>query len=113
MKKKILFVLVLFMIVGIASVFAANFRSGTYGIPDTDITMEFKSMSSTTGNVTLSSGGTRWNNAGTYRVDGDRLIIRLGSTNDRVLKELSNKNLELRIAENGDIYDGSARWVRL
>jgi lipopolysaccharide export LptBFGC system permease protein LptF len=111
MKKKVLFVLVLFMVVGIAGVFA--FTTGTYGIPDTDITMEFRAMSSTTGNVSLSSGGSRWNNAGTYRVDGNRLIIRLGSTNDRVLKELNNKNLELRIAENGDIYDGSARWVRL
>ncbi|MCL1931791.1 MAG: hypothetical protein FWF55_08240 [Treponema sp.] len=113
MKKKVLsvLVLVLFMVVGIASVFA--FTSGTYGIPDTDITMEFKAMSSTTGNVSLSSGGSRWNNAGTYKVEGNRLIIRLGSTNDRVLRELNNKNLELRIAENGDIYDGSARWIRL
>jgi len=111
MKKKVLFVLVLFMIIGIANVFADNFRTGTYALPGTDITMQFTG-SSTGGRVILAYGGETWN-AGTYSVDGERLILRLERTTNQAFRELSGLNLVLRIASNGDIYDGGAQWVKI
>jgi hypothetical protein len=109
-KKFTVFILIL-LVVGTASVFAAGFRTGTYAIPSTDVTMRFTG-NSTGGRVILSVGGSTWN-GGSYSVEGERLIIRLERTTDRLFSDLSGGNYVLRIASGGDIYDGSAQWVRV
>jgi hypothetical protein len=109
MKKKILFVLALFSVVGMASVFAWPNGNPTYALPETNGQIKFWQQ----GIFDFTNAFGTYRAAGTYRVSGDRLTITFKQTNDKNLKELSGVTILFRILSNGDIVDQSdgSTWV--
>jgi hypothetical protein len=109
MKKNVLCVLVLLLVLGIAVVFAASFKSGTYALVNYDGQIRFYGGDG----VSISSGGDKWDPAGKYLVNGNRVIVTLRQTSERAFRELSGVTFVLSIGDNGSLYDGEAEWVRI
>jgi hypothetical protein len=102
-----LFVLVLLLAASIASVFAWPGGNWLYALPSTSHQIKFWVQ----GGIDLIAGGNTYNNAGNYRVSGERVTVTF--RNREELGILSGMTFVLRILSNNDLDGGDGIWVRI
>jgi hypothetical protein len=105
MKKKVLFVLVLFSVVAITGVFAFSAGNGTFGGVGTNVTIKFW----TDGNVEMSVGGTAYPLCGRWVERNGIITI---SFNSRAPNDLKNTTQELEVIDNNTLKDGPTTYRR-
>jgi hypothetical protein len=108
MKKIMLFVSILFF-VGSVSAFAWPDGNWEYAVPGTSVKLKFWVGGNNI--VTASVDSYTWQNAGTYRVSGNRLTVTFRQTSDRAFSSLSGvtwvftiRNNETLVLQDGSVF---------
>ena len=110
MKKKVLFVLLVFSVVALTSVFAQTRFSagnGTFGASGTNITIKFW----TGGNVEMTVAGTTYPLCGKWTARGDLIII---SFNSHAHDGVKDTQQEFTVIDNNTLRDNldGVTWRR-
>jgi hypothetical protein len=111
MRKIVLFVSILFLVGGV-SAFAWPDGNWEYAVPGESVKLKF--WVGGNNNVTASVDSYTWQNAGTYRVSGNRLTVTFRTTTDRAFKSLSDVTWVFTIKDNNTLVlqDGTI-FVRI